>query len=185
MLRQELRYALRVIRTNGDPHTLTPALNRAVHELDKSVAVFRVRSLSDYVDASVAQPRFHAILVTLFSGVALLLAASGIFGVMSYAVTERNHEIGIRLALGAQRVDVLRLVIGEGMRLVVLGVGLGLVCVLICAQLLRGMLYDIRPTHFPTLIATSVGLSLVALIACWWPAQRASTVDPVIALRSE
>ena len=174
-----------LVRSSGDPHTLIPALNRLVNELDKSVAVFRARSLSDYVDASVAQPRFHAILVTLFSGVALLLAASGIFGVMSYAVTERTHEIGIRLALGARRVDVLRLVIGQGMRLVVLGVAFGLVAVFICAQLLRGMLYDIGPTHFPTLIGTSMGLSLVALIACWWPAQRASSVDPVIALRSE
>ena len=174
-----------LVRSSGDPHTLIPALNRLVNELDKSVAVFRARSLSDYVDASVAQPRFHAILVTLFSEVALFLAASGIFGVMSYAVTERTHEIGIRLALGARRVDVLRLVIGQGMRLVVLGVAFGLVAVFICAQLLRGMLYDIGPTHFPTLIGTSMGLSLVALIACWWPAQRASSVDPVIALRSE
>jgi len=100
-------------------------------------------------------------------------------------VTERTHEIGIRLALGAQRSDVLRLVIGEGMRLVFVGVGSGLVAVFISAQLLRGMLYDIGPTHFPTLIATSMALSLVALIACWWPAQRASAVDPVVALRNE
>lgn len=174
-----------LVRTSGDPHGLIPALNRVTNEIDKNVAVYRARTLSDYVDASVAQPRFHAILVSLFSGVALLLAAGGIFGVMSYAVTERTHEIGIRLALGAQRADVLRLVIGEGMRLVFFGVVFGLVAVFICAQLLRGMLYNIGPTHFPTLIATSIGLSLVALIACWWPAQRASSVDPVIALRNE
>lgn len=174
-----------LVRTSRDPHALIPALNRAVNELDKTVAVYRARSLSDYVDASIAQPRFHAILVSLFSGVALLLAAGGIFGVMSYAVTERTHEIGIRLALGAQRANVLRLVIGQGMRLVLLGVAFGLVAVFISAQLLRGMLYDIGPTNLPTLIATSAGLAVVALIACWWPAQRASNVDPVIALRSE
>lgn len=174
-----------LVRTRGNPQALIPALNRVVNELDKSVAAYRARTLSEYVDASVAQPRFHAILVSLFSAVALLLAASGIFGVMSYAVTERTHEIGIRLALGAQRADVLRLVIGQGMRLVFLGVGFGLVAVFIGAQLLRGMLFEIGPTHFPTLIATSIALSLVALIACWWPAQRASGVDPVTALRSE
>jgi putative ABC transport system permease protein len=172
-----------IMRTSGDPNTFVNSLRRSVNEIDKDVPVFRSRPFSDYVDKSVAQPRFHAILVSLFSTVALLLAAGGIFGVMSYAVTQRTQEIGIRLALGAQRFDVLRLVIGEGMRLVGLGVGAGLVVVFVCAQLLRGLLYGIGPTHFPTLIGVSILLSVVALVACWWPARRASGVDPVIALR--
>ena len=174
-----------LLRAAGNPRALVSSVRQAVTEIDKDVPVFRPSTLADYRDASVAQPRFQALLLSLFSAVALLLAAGGIFGVMTYAVTQRTQEMGIRLALGAQRSDVLLLVIKEGMLLVLVGLGLGLIAVLVSAQLMRSLLYGVGPTHFPTLFAVSALLGIVALVACWWPAQRASSVDPLVALRSE
>jgi putative ABC transport system permease protein len=132
---------------------------------------------------SVAQPRFNALLVGLFSAVALLLAAAGIFGVMSYSVTQRTQEIGIRLALGAQRVDVLRLIVGQGMRLVAIGVVAGLLITFALNRLLSGLLYGISGTDIFTLCMVSVLLATVALLACWLPARRASGIHPMVALR--
>jgi putative ABC transport system permease protein len=123
--------------------------------------------------------------VGLFALLALLLAAAGIFGVMSYSVTQRTQEIGIRLALGAQRGDVLRLIVGQGMRLVVIGVVAGFVGVLVCTRLLQSLLFGIAATDVPTIGMVALLLSGVALVACLLPAMRASQVDPVTALRSE
>ena len=127
----------------------------------------------------------NAVLVGLFALLALLLAAAGIFGVMSYSVTQRTQEIGIRLALGAQRRDVLRLIVGQGMRLVVVGVVAGFVGVLVGTRLLRNLLFGIGATDLGTLFTVAILLSIVALVACLLPAMRASQVDPVTALRSE
>jgi putative ABC transport system permease protein len=173
------------VRTRNDPHSVMMALHNAVAELDKDVPLYRSRLLSDYLSSSIAQPRFNAILVGLFSAIALLLAAAGIFGVLSYAVTQRTHEIGIRLALGAQRGDVLRLVFGEGMRLVATGVAIGILMVFAMRRLLSSLLYGIGATDLPTIIIVTVLLVAVAFVACWWPAWRASAVDPVTALRSQ
>jgi putative ABC transport system permease protein len=172
-----------IARTANDPQSLLPALRRAVAEVDKDVPIYNPRTLEDYLASSVAQPRFNALLVGLFSLVALLLAAAGIYGVMSYSVTQRTQEIGIRLALGAQRSDVLRLIMSEGMRLVGFGVIFGLVAVVAFTRLLQGLLFGIGATHLPTLAGVVGLLALVALIACWWPARRASGVDPMVALR--
>lgn len=172
-------------RTEIDPQSFITTLRRTVSEVDPDVPVFRPRTLADYFYRSIAQPRLNAMLVGLFALVALLLAAAGIFGVMSYAVTQRTQEIGIRLALGAQRYDVLRLIIGQGMRFVVTGVVLGLVGVLVCTRLLQSLLFGIGATDVRTMIIVSAILSAVAFVACFLPARRATLVDPVRALRTE
>jgi putative ABC transport system permease protein len=173
------------VRSTVNPSSLTNSLRNAVAELDKDVPLYRPRLLSEYVSSSIAQPRFNAILVALFAGIALLLAAAGIFGVMSYAVSQRTHEIGIRLALGAQRGDVLRLIFGEGMRLVALGTVVGIALVFAVGRLLSNLLYGIGGSDPVTIFSVTILLGFVAFIACWWPARRASGVDPVVALRSE
>jgi putative ABC transport system permease protein len=172
-------------RTEVDPESFTTTLRRAVSEVDPDVPVFRPKTLSDYFYRSIAQPRLNAMLVGLFALMALLLAAAGIFGVMSYAVTQRTQEIGIRLALGAQRNDVLRLIIGQGMRFVGAGVVLGLIGVLVCTRLLQSLLFGIGATDVRTMLVVTLILTAVALIACLVPARRATLVDPIKALRAE
>ena len=147
--------------------------------------LYRPRILEEYVASTVAQPRFNALLVGLFSAVALLLAVAGIFGVMSYSVTQRTQEIGIRLALGAQRSHVLRLIVGQGMKLVAFGVAAGLFLTFGLNRLLSGLLYGISATDLSTLFLVSVVLAMVAFLACWLPARRASAIDPITALRQE
>jgi putative ABC transport system permease protein len=173
------------VRTQLDSQSLTNALRRAVAEIDKDVPVYRTRTLADYMAGSIAQPRLNAMLVGLFALIALLLATAGIFGVMSYSVTQRTQEIGIRLALGAQRYDVFRLVVGQGMRFVGVGLLLGLIGVFACTRLLQSLLFGVGATDLVTILSVTILLAFVAFIACWWPARRASVVDPVIALRSE
>jgi putative ABC transport system permease protein len=173
------------VRTQIDPESLTNALRRAVAEIDKDVPIYRTRTLTDYMAQSVAQPRLNAMLVGLFALIALLLAAAGIFGVMSYSVTQRTQEIGIRLALGAQRYDVLRLIVGQGMRFVAAGVLLGLIGVFVSTRLLQSLLFGIGATDLRTMFIVTFILSAVAFLACLWPARRATLVDPVTALRAE
>lgn len=174
-----------LVRANNDPRLLVAALHNAVNELDRNVPLYRTRLFTEYVSQSVAQPRLNALLVGLFALLALLLAAAGIFGVMSYSVTQRTQEIGIRLALGAQRGDVLRLIVGQGMRLVGIGVAAGVVGTLACTRLLQSLLFGIGATDLTTMFGVALLLSTVALVACLLPAMRASQVDPVTALRSE
>jgi len=173
------------VRTQLDSQSLTNTLRRTVAEIDKEVPVYRTRTLADYMAGSIAQPRLNAMLVGLFAVIALLLATAGIFGVMSYSVTQRTREIGIRLALGAQRFDVFRLVVGQGMRFVGVGLLLGLIGVFACTRLLQSLLFGVGATDLLTILSVTILLAFVAFIACSWPARRASGVDPVIALRSE
>ncbi|MFZ3377743.1 MAG: ABC transporter permease [Chthoniobacterales bacterium] len=173
------------VRSQMSESALMSSLRRAVNEIDKDVPVYRIRTLPDYLSGSIAQPRLNAMLVGLFALIALLLAAAGIFGVMSYSVTQRTQEIGIRLALGAQRYDVLRLIIVQGMRFVGAGLLLGLIGVFASTHLLQSLLFGIGATDLPTLLGVAAILSGVALIACLLPALRASRVDPVIALRAQ
>jgi putative ABC transport system permease protein len=173
------------VRTQNDPKLLSAALREAVNEIDKDVPVYRPRALADYFSQSIAQPRLNAVLVGLFALIALLLAAAGIFGVMSYSVTQRTQEIGIRFALGAQRGDVLRLVVGQGMRWVVVGVALGFVGIFALTRLLQSLLFGVGATDLTAILGVTAILGIVAFVACWLPAMRASKVDPVIALRSE
>ncbi|HST31780.1 MAG TPA: ABC transporter permease [Chthoniobacterales bacterium] len=173
------------VRTQVDPESLTNALRRTVAELDKDVPIYRTRTLTDYMAQSVAQPRLNAMLVTLFAVIALLLAAAGIFGVMSYSVAQRTQEIGIRMALGAQRYDVLRLIVVQGMRFVGIGLAIGLIGVLVCSRLLQSFLFGIGATDLGTMIGVTLILTGVAFLACVVPARRATLVDPIKALRME
>src|SRR5438552_2858724 len=173
------------VRTAIDPQSFTTTLRRTVAEIDKNLPIYRTRTLTDYMSQSIAQPRLNAMLVGLFALIALLLAAAGIFGVMSYSVTQRTQEIGIRLALGAQRYDVLRLIVLQGMRFVVAGLVLGLIGVFACTRLLQSLLFGIGATDLRTMLVVSAILSVVAFLACLLPARRATLVDPVKALRAE
>ena len=158
------------VRTQLDSQLLTNTLRRTVAEIDKEVPVYRTRTLADYMAGSIAQPRLNAMLVGLFAVIALLLATAGIFGVMSYSVTQRTREIGIRLALGAQRFDVFRLVVGQGMRFVGVGLLLGLIGVFACTRLLQSLLFGVGATDLLTILSVTSLLAFVAFIACWWPA---------------
>jgi putative ABC transport system permease protein len=174
-----------VIRVAGDPLYLAPAVQRAVTALDVNVPTYDVRSMNDRVSEFLSHPRFRAVVLGVFAGLALLLAAIGIYGVLSQAVVQRTHEIGIRMALGAEGRDVLRLVVGQGMALALVGVGLGLVAALAVTRFLASMLYGVKPTDPLTFGLVSLVLIGVALLASYIPARRATKVDPMVALRYE
>jgi putative ABC transport system permease protein len=174
-----------LVRSELNLQSAIETVRKTVNEIDKDVPVFRARTLSEYASQSVSQPRFNAMLVGAFAMIALLLAAAGIFGLTSYTVTQRTQEIGIRLALGAQRADVLRLIIGQGMRLLGVGILCGFAGVFGVSHLLQSLLFGIGAHDTTTIVGVTIILSLVALLACWIPAMRAARVDPVIALRSE
>jgi putative ABC transport system permease protein len=173
------------VRTSSDPSPLATAIVTAVHELDKDQSVSDIQTLSRVVSASLAQPRFNTLLLAAFAALALLLAAVGIYGVISYSVAVRTREIGIRTALGASRADVLALVVGHGMSLALAGAAIGLVGALILARLLSSLLYGVKPSDPPTFLAAFAALVSVALFASYIPARRATTVDPMVALRQE
>jgi putative ABC transport system permease protein len=174
-----------VARATGDPAGLTASIRNAVLELDKDQPVSNVSALDKLVSNSVAQQQFSMTLLGVFAAVALALSAVGIYGVLSYAVTQRVHEIGIRMALGAGRRDVLRLVVGQGMRLAAAGVGIGLVGALALTRLMSTMLFGVSATDPLTFGSIALLLVVIALLACWIPARRAARVDPMIALRYE
>ncbi len=173
------------VRAAGDPAPLMAAIHREARDVAPNVPAPSLQRLTDRLGASVAQPRFQAGLLNLFAGIALLLAACGIYGVLAYNVTQRQREIGIRMALGAPRNSVLGLVLRQGMRLTLLGVGLGVVAALSLTQVLRNLLYEVQPTDPLTFLAVICLLGAIALFACWLPARRAARVDPMVALRTE
>jgi putative ABC transport system permease protein len=174
-----------VLRTVGDPGAAAAELRHAVAAVDPEEAVYGVLTMDEIVGAAAGQPRFRAIVTGLFAGLALLLAAIGIYGVLSYSVVRRTHEIGIRVALGAGRADVLRLIVGHGMTLAALGVGVGLLGGAAAARLLTSLLFDVRAIDVPTFVAVPLLLLTVALAACLIPGRRAIGVDPIVALREE
>jgi len=174
-----------IIRSNGDPAMLIPALRGQVAALDKDLPVYSVQTLEEMLSEQTATRRINAMLLAAFAGLAVLLAAVGIYGVMAYAVGQRVHEIGIRMALGAARGDVLRMVLGQGLRLAVIGVALGLAASFGLTGLIRAQLYGVTPTDPITFAGVAILLMTVALFACWIPARRATRVDPMTALRHE
>ena len=171
------------LRTAGDPGTLGDAIRPEVEAVDPNVPVYAVRTMEDVIARSMAERRFALQILGFFAGVALLLAAIGIYGVMAYTFSQRRHEIGIRMALGAQPRDILRMALSEGMTLVAVGLGSGLVGALILTRFLRSMLYAVSPNDPLTFAALPALLAAVALLACFVPARRATQVDPLVALR--
>jgi putative ABC transport system permease protein len=174
-----------VIRTSADPSRLVPQVGALVHRFDPTIALADVRTLDDVMSISVAERRLTMLLLASFAAVALLLAAGGIYGVVSYSVTERTHEIGIRMALGAARERVMRMVLGEALALVGSGVVAGALGAWLLTRMLRTLLFGVKPTDPATFAAVAALLTAVAAIAAWIPGLRATRVDPVVALRSE
>ena len=174
-----------VVRTEVEPLSLASAVRGQIAALNKDQAVFNVRTMEQMVMQSVARRRFSMMLLTVFAVVALALASVGIYGLMSYAVAQRTREIGVRMALGAQMSDVLKLVIGQGMKLALVGVALGLVASVVMTRTMKNLLFGVSATDPATFAAITVLLALVALLACFVPARRATKVDPMVALRYE
>jgi putative ABC transport system permease protein len=173
------------VRTSADPLALATELRKTVWAIDKDQPVSRVQSMTEVIAQSVAEPRFRTWLLGAFAAAGLTLTLVGIYGVVSYMAGQRTREIGIRVALGAQRVNVLRLVLGQGVRLAVAGAIAGVLGSLALTRLLKGQLFEIKPTDPATLIGAAVLMLLVALAACYIPARRATRVDPLVALRHE
>jgi putative ABC transport system permease protein len=160
-------------------------IRQTVRSIDKDLPVTDVESFPEAVGASVAQERFRTLLMSSFSGIALILAAVGIFGVISYSASQRTHEIGIRMALGAQRRNVLRLILGQGAKLALLGLGAGVLAALLLSRLMGSLLYGVSATDPLTFGTVAIVLLGVAVTACYIPARRAMRVDPMVALRHE
>jgi putative ABC transport system permease protein len=174
-----------VARTAGDPASYARTLRQAVRAVDADQPVYNVLTMRQVLGRAVAPRRIPAVLLNLFAGQALVLAAVGIYGVMAYGVSRRRHEIGVRLALGARRADVLRLVVGQGLALALAGVAAGLVLGLGLTRALSGLLYGVSRTDPAVFAGLSALLVAVALLASWLPARRAAGIDPMRALREE
>jgi predicted permease len=174
-----------VVRTEGDPVRMTAAVEAQIWSVDKNQPVSRVRTMEALLSDSVARRRLYVVLLGVFSGVALLLAAAGIYGVVSYSVNQRTREIGIRVALGAHRRDVLRMVLGKGVQLALIGEAIGFLVALGLARLIASMLFGVAAADPTTFAAVALLLTSVALAACFFPARRAIRVDPMVALRYE
>ncbi|WP_164928775.1 ABC transporter permease [Gloeobacter violaceus] len=174
-----------VARTAGEPAALGDSLRRVVAEIDPAQPVGTIQSAEQYLADSTAQPRFNTVLLGAFAAAALVLAAVGLYGVMAYSVTQRTHEIGVRLALGARPRDILQMVVGQGMGLALLGVGLGLAVTFALARLLSSLLFGVEAIDPLTFLAVAALLASVALLASYVPARRATRVDPMVALRYE
>jgi putative ABC transport system permease protein len=173
------------VRTSVDPTSTVAAIQAAIREVDKDQPVYQIQTIDELMRDSVGTRRFALIILIMFATLALVLAVSGIYGVISYAVTQRTQEIGIRMALGASTKDVLRLVLGQFMRLTVVGVVLGLIGAYALTRLMTSLLFGVTATDTTTFVLVSITLSLVALVACLIPARRATRVDPLVALRYE
>jgi putative ABC transport system permease protein len=173
------------VRTQGKPEDMLPAVRSAVRGLDAELPVATVRTMEQWVAGNAAQPRLNSVLLGIFAGVALLIAAVGIYGVLSYSVNQRTREIGVRMALGAPRHEVLRMIVGEGMRMGIAGIAVGLAGAVAVSRALSSMLFGVQARDPLTFASVAGILVAIALAACYFPARRATSIDPVIALRDE
>jgi putative ABC transport system permease protein len=180
-----MREATLFMRTSGNPANFAASLYGEVKALNKNLPTPKVQTMNERLSDMVAQPRFQALLLGLFGLLTLVMVSAGIYAVVSYSVTRRAHEIGVRMALGAQQRDVLRLVIGQEMKQVFIGLAIGLAGALALTRVMKGLLYGVSATDPLTFTAIALLLCFVALLACWIPARRAARVDPMAALRCE
>jgi putative ABC transport system permease protein len=174
-----------VIRTQGDPSNIVGAVRQEVKALDPDQPIASVRLMTEWVDSSVAAPRYRTTLLALFAALAMILAATGIYGVMSYSVAQRTHEIGVRMAMGARQFDVLKLVVRQGMLLTVIGVVVGLAGAFALTRVMSTLLFGVTAKDPLTFGVVAALLIAVAFLACFVPARRATKVDPLVALRYE
>ncbi len=158
-------------------------MRAAVHAIDAHQPVDQFRTLDEVRSASLSAPRLTATLIGVFAGIALLITAAGLAGVIAFSVNQRSQEFGVRMALGASRGSVLQLVLGQGLRLIAVGLVLGGVAALALSNTVRALLFDTEPTDIPTFVGVAAVLAVVALLACFLPARRASSVDPLVVLR--
>jgi putative ABC transport system permease protein len=173
------------LRTTTDPLSIVGAVRQAVWSIDPNQPLANISTLEKVVDDSIAQRRLNMLLMGLFGGLAMLLSAVGIYGLLSHTVTQRTQEMGIRMALGARVGDVLKLVLRQGMTLALVGEAIGLVGAFVLTRLIRGLLFGVTPNDATTFVVVGGVLAVVALLACYLPARRATKVDPLVALRYE
>jgi len=174
-----------VLRTSGDPVNLVTALRSRVAEVDRDLPLSNVRTMEQILSESMLRPRFNMLLITIFAIVAMTLASVGVYGVISYSVSQRTHEIGVRIALGAHPRDIFKMVVGQGLRLALVGVGVGVVAAFALTRVMEGLLYGVQATDPLTFAAISAGLTAIVVMASYLPALRATRVDPMISLRYE
>jgi putative ABC transport system permease protein len=179
---QSMQYAIRV---QGDPTSIAVSVREAVYAVDPDLPISNFATLDSLVDTSMAADRFAMLLLGAFGALALILAAIGMYGVISYSVMQRTAEIGVRIALGAQREQIFAMILLKGTRLVAAGIVIGLLVALLTTRLMTSFLYGVQPTDPATFTAVSLLLMAVALLACYLPARKAMKVDPIIALRYE
>jgi putative ABC transport system permease protein len=173
-----------VVRSSGDAARMTSAVRDAVRNVDATIPVYAISTMEDQVSRSILAQRLSGTMISVFAAMALLLATVGVYGLIAYSVAERRHEIGIRLALGAQGRDVRRLVIGQGVRLTAVGVAIGLVGAVMVGRAMRSLLFGVNAVHLPTLLSVSAALLGVAVVASWIPARRAAMTNLVNALKN-
>jgi putative ABC transport system permease protein len=174
-----------VVKTDNDPRSVIPGATRDVAAMDADLPLFGVKTMEEYMSASVAAPRFNTTLLSIFAAVALVLTIVGLYGVMSYSVAQRTNEIGIRLALGAQGRDVLLMIVRQGSKLILIGLAIGLLGAFALTRLVESLLFGVKAKDPLTFAAVAIVLAVVALLACYVPAWRATKVDPMEALRCE
>ena len=181
----ERRGVYLVLRTALEPHSVVPSIRRSIALQDRDMPLFRVRTTAEIIDSNIERREFSILLLSLFAGLALVLAAVGLYGVLSYTVSQRTAEMGIRVALGASVTDVRRLILVQGMKPALAGIAVGVIGALFATRLLRSMLFQVSAMDPSTFAAVAMVLIAVAALACWLPAVRATRIDPTLALRRE